>query len=207
MMMRNRVLSELSREGARGAFNRRVAHLADDSLLELADDDIAALAVLGDRYVQETLRLLESCVTAARQARADAVIAPIATACERFYLEPPGFDPDHPGLFGLACSSYLARELIACVSDQTRRLRGFPLIASPPHPERDIIAAMLGRDLAAQLDRIVEDAFARPDLRFACNGAFALNGSLRASGMESDWDASWTEDARRYGAEVGISFT
>lgn len=206
MMLRNLVLTTTADSGAKAAFRVRLATLAASQKADLSDDDVGALTELGERYIRETLRLLESFATSAGQARAEPIASPIVQAAERLTLQPDPSIPDQGGLLGLICSCYLSRELVAKVSEQTRMMRGFPLVASDPHSERAIIKSILGADLAATLDALLEDKMMDPSLRFIANGAYGLNGSLRATGRVSDWAASWEEDVRRCGAAVGISF-
>ena len=207
MMLRNRVMTALESEEAVDRFELRVFDLASLKQVAISAEDVAGLEDMGERYVRETLRLLEACVTAADQAQAPDIFPPVIAACERFFMEHDGRAPDPNGLLGMICDCYLARGLLAEVSRQTLQIRGFPLLASDPHSEAPIIRRLVGVEIAEALDEIIEDAFSRPEIRFAANGAYGLTGSLRATGRVSDWEASWEEQMASYGGSLGLALT
>ena len=207
MMMRSRVMKALEAEEAVDRFELRVFDLASLKQVAISAEDVAGLEDMGERYVRETLRLLEACVTAADQARAPDIFPPVISACERFFLQHDPRIPDPNGLFGMICDSYLARGLLAAVSQQTMQIRGFPLLATNPHTEAPVIRRLIGAEIADALDEIIEDAFASPEVRFAANGAYGLTGSLRATGSASDWEASWEEQMASYGGSLGLALT
>ncbi len=206
MMMRNIVESALSGHEAQNRFTQRISKLAESQDVFLSENDMLALAQLGERYVRETIRLLESCVTAASQARADDLLKPVVSQCERFFLQSCPGVPDQRGLLGMMCNAYLSRELIARLSEQMRVARGFPLIAADPHPEAEIIRRIIGTELTGLLDQSVEDCTAQPQFRFLSNSAYSLQNSLRATGRTGDWGGSLHDEMAQYGKALGLSF-
>jgi len=205
--MRNLIESSLSAHGAQMLFGDRMTKLADAQSVYLSPNDIKALAQLGERYVRETLRLLESCVTAAGQARADDVIRPVILQGEQFFLQPSPAIPDQAGLLGMMCNAFLARELIAQISERTRAMRGFPLIAAAPHPEAEVIRRIIGAELAQQLDQIVAECLDAPRLRFLGNSTYQLQNSLRATGRVGDWSVTLEDEISQCSSSLGLSLT
>lgn len=206
MMLRNLVMNALAGPEGRIEFEERVTGLARAEGVELDETDLRELAALGERYVRETLRLMESCVTAASQARAERLLQPLITAAEGFYLRPCRYTPDQNGLLGMICESYQARRLIDKVSESMRHVRGFPLIAKETHPEAGLIRSLLGLDLAADLDEAVDEKLLSPDLRYTANHAYGLTGSLRATGSVSDWSVSLADEFSSLAASLGLRF-
>lgn len=207
MMLRNRVATALNSEEAVDRFEQRVFDLASLKRVAISAEDVAGLEDMAERYVRETLRLLEACVTAADQARAPDIFPPVISACERVFTSPDPRIPDQNGLFGMICDCYVARGLLAAVSRQTLQIRGFALLVTDPHTEAPVIRRLIGVEIADALDEIVEDLFSRPEIRFAANGAYGLTGSLRASGRVSDWEATWEEQMANYGGSLGLVLT
>lgn len=205
MMMRNLVEAALTAHGSRDKFADRIICLAEKQDVYVDENDIAAMAQLGERYVRETLRLLESCLTAAGQARAENMLQPVVGQCERFFLQPSRGLPDQLGLLGMICNAYQARGLLTSVSEQTRMVRGFPLIASDPHAEIDIIRSLIGVDLAEDLDGLVDEASTDPQLRFVANGTYVLQNSLRATGQVGDWSPSLEDEMSRCSEALGLA--
>ncbi len=204
MMLRSLVMASLDAPDAVERFEDRAFELARDQGVDLRAEDVAGLEDLAEKYVRETLRLFESCVTAADQARASDLFRPVIAACERFFLQPaPGIE-DPRGLYGMICHCYASRALLAMVSERARGVRGFPLFASSPNAEADVIVSLIGPDQAASVDRIVETAVATPAVRFALNSAYRLAGALRATGRLSEWDARWEDVTRAFGDEIGL---
>lgn len=207
MLLRNRVMSALDAHEAMDRFEDRIFDLAILKRVEMSAEDVAGLEDLAERYIRDTLRLLEACVTAADQARAIGLFTPVVTACEQVFLRHDPRIPDENGVFGLMCDSYVARELIASVSRRTLAIRGFPLLATDPHVEREIVRRLIGAEFSDVLDAIVDDLFEQPAIRFSANGAYGLSGPLRASGRVSDWGASWEEQMADYGGSLGLALT
>ena len=207
MMMRNLVMSSLSAPDAVERFEERMFDLASQQEVDIRAEDVAGLEDLGERYVRETLRLLEACVTAADQARIRDMVAPVLAACERFFMQHDQRVPDQGGLFGLICNGYMARGLLELVSEQTRQNRGFPLLATDPHAEAEIIISLIGADVAETLDVIVDEVYLTPQVRFAAKNIYGLTGSLRATGRVSEWEARWEDRIAAFSAETGIAFT
>lgn len=207
MMMRNLVMSSLSAPDAVERFEERMFDLASQQGVMFRAEDVAGLEDLGERYVRETLRLLEACVTAADQARIREMIAPVMSACERFFMQHDQRVPDQGGLFGLICNCYLARGLLELVSEQNRQNRGFPLLATDPHSEAEIIISLIGEDVAEMLDGVVDEVFMSPQIRFAAKNIYGLTGSLRATGRVSEWEDRWEERIAAFSRETGIAFT
>jgi hypothetical protein len=133
------------------------------------------------------------------------MLRPVIVQCERFFLQPAPSLPDQAGLFGMICNAYLARELLVSLSENMRVARGFPLIAADPHQEAEIIRRVVGPELTAILDQIVEDRLMDPQLRFLSNAAYQLQNSLRATGRVGDWTASLKDEMSQYSASLGLS--
>lgn len=207
MLLRNRVMSALDAPEAMDRFEDRIFDLAAMKRVEMAAEDVAGLEDLAERYIRDTLRLLEACVTAANQAQAIGLFNPVVTACEQVFLRHDERIPDENGVFGMVCDCYVARELIASVSKQTLAIRGFPLLATDPHGEVEIIRRLIGAELCEILDDIVDEMFNQPAIRFSANGAYGLSGPLRATGRVSDWGASWEEQMADYGGSLGLALT
>lgn len=205
MMTRNLVETALTSRPSKDAFAQRMGRLADDRYVALSKDDLVALTALGARYVRETLRLLEACATAGSQARADHVVAPMVQAGERLFLGPSAAAPPADTLFGALCRSYLIRCSVAALSEQTRRVRGFPLLSTDPHSEAPMIRRLIGADLAARLDAEAEEVVQDPALQAAARGAFCLAGSLNATGRVNEWGARWEEEMSRLGAAAQLA--
>lgn len=207
MMLRNCVMNTLDAVDAVERFEARVFGLAAEQGVALTAEDVAGLEDLAERYVRETLRLLEACVTAADQARARDMFAPVLSVCERFFLQTDPRIPDQGGLFGLICDCYLARSLLSQVSERMRLIRGFPMLATNPHSEAGIIESLVGRDVTTLLDEIVHGVAATPAIRFAPNGAYQLIGPMRATGRVSEWEARWEDLVADYSRATGMAFT
>lgn len=207
MILRDTVDAALADPGAAEGFRRRVSVLAAAQGVALGAEDEAAIAEMGARYVRETVRLIESCATAAGQARADAMMKPLTGAAEGFFLRPPPGLPEPRGLLGMICAAFLARSTLSAVSEATRLRRGFPLIAADPHPEAGTIRTLLGEGLARSLDAMVEDAHAAPGLRHFANMAWSLQNSLHATGRISEWGPTWADEMARRSARIGFRLT
>lgn len=203
LMLRDIVDTSLAAPAAADGFRRRVAALAEAQGVPLADADQAAMAEMGARYVRETVRLIESCATAAGQARADKMMKPLTGAAEEWFLRPLPRQPSG-GLFGMIAAAYLARSTLRAVSEETRLRRGFPLIAADPHPEAPAIRAILGAGLARSLDTLVDERIAATGLRDFANRAWGLQNSLHATGRISEWGPTWADEMARRSAEIGF---
>ena len=203
-MLRNHVISALGDPDAGEMFEDRMFAFAAEQGIDIQAEDVAGLEDLGEKYVRETLKLFEACLTAAGQAKAMNIFNPVVSACEQFFLKPDARVPDPKGLLGLICHCHAARALLALVSEKTRNIRGFPLLATDPNSEAEVIVSLIGAEQAAILDQIVEAAFAAPTVRYSMNAAYTLSGSLRATGRMSEWGERWEDAARAFGEEIGL---
>lgn len=206
LMTRNCIESALAAHSADDKFGDRIKAIAASQDVLIDDQDVSELADLSGRYIRETIRLLESCCTAAAQARADGLFNPVVGACERFFLQPVDAAPDQGGLFGMVCNAYLCRAVLSLVSESIRQNRGFPLVVADPHSEAPIIRSLIGAEIADALDEAAAEAYAAARLQFIGNSVYGLTGSLRASGRVSDWGASWEEEMSSFGASLGLAF-
>lgn len=205
MMVRSQIDAALSAPDARDAFASRMTALADRQGAELDEEDLNDLADMAERYVRSTLRFLESCATAANQAKVERMFEPMIGAATRIILETASGGRG-AGLFGMLCDSYAIRAMFSMASERARMYRGFPLFSTDPHPEAEIVRAMIGVHIADSLDELAEDALEMPQIRVALANAFALPGSLRASGRVDDWELGWEEEVVRFGRAVGMDF-
>ena len=206
-MVRTRIETALSARNGGTEFLKRMDRIAASQDAFLDDDDRADLAEFGARYVRGALRMLQSCDTAASQARAGQLVAPVLEAAESFFLRD---DPDQTwgdGLFGALCCAYAAREVVARASEIMRNIRGIPLLATDPHPEKEVVEAMIGAETVAILSAMVERAVSTARVRHAIQNGYSLQGSLRASSAVDDWAAPWEVDVARFGEAIGIEFT
>lgn len=205
MITRELVETALASRESAERFARRMAAEAASQEVRLSEADLGALAKLAGRYVRETIRLLESCATAGAQARADDVMKPVVSVAEGFFLKPPYAAEEPRGLFGVICASYACRAALKSMSERTRSLRGFPLLANDPHGEAAMIRRVIGSSVAARLESEVEARLSDPRLRSATVGLHRLVGSLRASGGASDWGVPLEDEMTRFGAQTGFA--
>ena len=203
-MVRNQIESSLSAHKGRTAFAERLNALANEQGVFLFSDDLEGMFLLAERYVRGTLRLMENCEVTSRQARVETMFDPLIDAACRFFLNPHPEAPDPRGLLGMVCDSYLARSLLAIASERMRTVRGFPLLATDPHSEAQIVRSLIGAQLADRLHSIAETAHDSPQILFYTNSAYLLQGSLRASAALNEWGASWEDDAIAFAASVGL---
>lgn len=205
MMMRELVETALKSQTSKTRFAAKMADEAVRQGVYLSDDDLDALCRLASQYVLETVRLLESCATAGEMARADHVTKPVVAAAEAIFLHPCAAVETPRELFGAIACSYACRAFLSHLSERTRMVRGFPLLATDPHSEAQMIRRLLGEPLAARLDAEVERSLDDPRLHAATNGVRLLVGSLRASGRVSDWGDRWEDEMSRFGAATGFA--
>ena len=203
-MVRNQIESSLNAHKGRAAFAERLNAVAEEQGVFLFSDDLEGMFALAERYVRGTLRLMENCEVAARQARVEAMFDPLIEACCRFYLNTNPETPDPKGLLGMVCDSFLARSLLSIASERMKTVRGFPLLATNPHSEEPVVRGLIGADLADQLREIAERAHDSPQILYYTNNAYLLQGSLRASAAINEWGAAWEDDAIRYAASIGL---
>ncbi len=203
-MVRNQIESSLSAHKGRAAFAERLNALAEDQGVFLFSDDLEGMFVLVERYVRGTLRLMENCEVAAQQAHVEAMFDPLINAGCRFFLNPHPETPDPKGLLGMVSASFLARSLFSIASDRMRTVRGFPLLATDPHSEAQVVRSLIGARLADRLHTIAETAHDSPQILFYTNSAYLLQGSLRASAALNEWGASWEDDAIAFASSVGL---
>lgn len=203
-MVRNQIESSLNAHKGRAAFAERLNALAEEQGVFLFSDDLEGMFVLAESYVRGTLRLMENCELASRQARVERMFDPLIDAGCRFFLNPQAETPDPKGLLGMVCDSFLARSLLAIASERMRTVRGFPLLATDPHSEAQVVRGLIGAKLADRLHSIAETAHDSPQILFYTNNAYLLQGSLRASAALNEWGATWEDDAIKFAASVGL---
>ena len=203
-MVRNQIEASLNAHKGRAAFAERLNAVAEEQGVFLFSDDLEGMFTLAERYVRGTLRLMENCEVAARQAQAERMFGPLIDACSRFFLDSHPETPDQKGLLGMVCDSYLARSLLGIASERMRTVRGFPLLATNPHSEEKVIRNLIGAELADRLYSIAETAHDSPQILFYTNSAYLLQNSLRASAALNEWGASWEDDAIRYASSIGL---
>lgn len=203
-MVRNQIESSLSSHKGRAAFAERLNAVADEQGVFLFSDDLEGMFVLMERYVRGTLRLMENCEVAARQARVEAMFDPLINACCQFFLNAHPETPDPKGLLGMVCESFLARSLLSIASNRMRTVRGFSLLATEPHSEEAVVRSLIGSKLADRLHGIAERAHDSPQILYYSNNAYLLQNSLRASAALNEWGATWEEEAVRYAASIGL---
>lgn len=203
-MVRNQIESSLNAHKGRAAFAGRLNALAEEQGVFLFSDDLEGMFVLAERYVRGTVRLMENCEVAAQQAQVQPMFEPLINASCQFFLTPRPEMPDPKGLFGMVCASFLTRSLFAIASERMRTVRGFPLLATDPHSEAQVMRGLIGPALADELYAIAETAHDSPQILFYTNSAYLLQNSLRASAALNEWGAAWEDDAIRYANSVGL---
>lgn len=203
-VVRNHVEHILERKTARDLFERRMLRLAASQKVELSSDDMDALTTMANRYVFETLSLLEACSTAGATAKLSPLVEPVCEMALKVFnvLEPD--DADAAGLFGVLCDAFIARTLIARLSRHLRLTRGVPLLAIDPHPEMSIIRSILGPTLAAELESAAADLQATPRVRDALKNAYALQNPLQAGVSNGDWGGTCADDMARLCERAGL---
>lgn len=179
-------------------FGDRIDRLSETQGVHLTDDEIRELAALCHRYVNETLILLESCGSAAAQARAEALVEPICETGLKIFSAQSEAEAMATGLFGLICDAYIARELIARVSRHMQLTRGVPLLATDPHPEEGIVRGILGPRLATELEDVAVDLTETQRLKTALANAYLLQNPLRATIGDGGWGANCADDMARF---------
>ena len=203
-MVRNQIESSLSAHKGRAAFAERLNAIAEDQGVFLFSDDLEGMFVLAERYVRGTLHLMENCEIAAQQARVESMFDPLIDACGRFFLHSHPETPDQKGLLGMVCDSFLARSLLAIASERMQAVRGFPLLATNPHSEAQVVRGLIGATLADRLHQIAETAHDSPQIRFYTNSAYLLQGPLRASAALNESGSAWEDDAIRFATSIGL---
>lgn len=192
-VVRNHIEHTFEDAEARNLFRRRLGMLSKARNAELDENDVEALAELAERYVLETLHLIETCDVAAKQAQAEQLVTPLCETSLKVLaaqIDAPG---PTTGLFGLMCDAYIARSLISLLSDALRSSRGVPLLSSDSHLEAPIIRRLLGMRLAAELDTATDDLLSTPRLKSALNNAFSLQNPLNANVQGSEWGGTCAE--------------
>ena len=203
-MVRNQIEASLSAHKGRTAFAERLNAVAEQQGVFLFSDDLEGMFTLAERYVRGTLRLMENCEVAARQARVEAMFDPLIEACCRFFLNSHPETPDQKGLLGMVCDSFLARSLLSIASDRMKTVRGFPLLATEPHSEEPVVRSLIGAELADRLHEVAERAHDSPQILYYTNSAYLLQSSLRASAALNEWGAKWEDEAIRFASSIGL---
>lgn len=203
-VVRNHIEHTLEDGEARSLFRRRLRALSKAQGATLNDEDIEALAELAERYVQETLHLIETCDVAAQQARAEQLVTPLCETSLKVLAAQIDSAGPATGLFGLMCDAYIARCLVSRLSDSLRSSRGVPLLATDSHPEAPIIRRLLGMRLAAELDTATDDLLSTPRLKTALNNAYNLQNPLNASVQGSEWGGTCAEGMANIFSASGI---
>lgn len=203
-VIRNHIEHILEGDTARDLFDRRVTHLASSQRTEITADDLSALAQMAQRYVFETLSLLEACSIAGATANLSSLVEPVCDMSLKVFT---ALEPDEAaatGLFGILCDAFIARTLVARMSRHLRLKRGVPLLSSDPHPEVAVVRSIIGPGLATELEQAAADLQATPRLRGALNNAYALQNPLRAGVDGGSWGATCADDMERICEQAGL---
>lgn len=196
------IKSCLEARDARDRFEDRMVDLAEAQGAELDDIDLDNLVKLAERYVNETLRLLDSLSAAGKQARVDHLTEPLTEAAVKILTS-----VSTGGLFGAICRSFAARQLIARASAQVSAIRGTPLVAVDPHREAALVASIIGYSMTRRLNAHVAKALEDPRIRAGMMNLYMLQGALQASGQVDHWSGPWSEDVNRFARAVGMEFS
>jgi uncharacterized membrane protein YkvA (DUF1232 family) len=164
-----------------------------------------------EQYVRDTVDLLEACSMAANQAGIGALVDPILAVATQYFLQPLDFIPDEAGLYGLLDDAYLARSLIAQVSELYRHRTGVPLVPFDLVPDNVTVRAVIGEPVATQLDRTVAGTLQNAVVQQSLAGLYGHNSTLNgfehlsATGGPGSWGGCVEDEIARLGAECGIS--
>lgn len=205
-MVRSRIETALTAADGAAEFKDRMERMAEAQGVDLTPDEHASLVAFGADYVRGAVRLLQSCDAAAGQARAQQLVSPVLEAASGFFLKYDQNAPYSAGLYGALCNAFAAREVIARASERLRGMRGIPLLASEPHPEKDVAEAMIGADVVTILNAMIDRAVDTAEIRHALMNNFRLQGALTASPNVDAWSAGWETEVTRFGASIGIDF-
>ncbi|MEM7268911.1 MAG: hypothetical protein AAF401_06630 [Pseudomonadota bacterium] len=204
-MVRNQIEATLNAPQGRAGFAERVDAIATSSDTALSSVDLDAIAVLAEQYVRGTLRLMESCDVAARQARAEGMFEPLLRAAGDGFMRPIDHSPAEIGLLDMISDSYFARTLLKQASEHVRVSRGFALFTTDPNSDASVIAAILGPKAAAELDDRAAALLEAPILRHAMQNTYLLQAPLRVSGEMNDWGGGWRGEVDQFCKTVGLA--
>jgi len=210
-MLRQQIATVLSLPHSRQVFDARLQQIAgaqSQVLSQIAMDEIAGVA---EQYVTETVDLLEACDFASNQASVAYLVSPMLNAAAQYFLNPQDFIPDNAGLYGLLDDAYLARTLIAQISDLYRQNAGVPLLPIDLHRDNQVIRSIIGEPVASQLDLAVASTLQAVIIQqnmaslYAQGSPLDIQGGSQTGGPGS-WGGCVEDELARLGAECGISF-
>ncbi|MHC4946816.1 MAG: hypothetical protein ACYTG1_00945 [Planctomycetota bacterium] len=209
-MMRQQIGNVLGSPHSRDVFLERLRQIAASQGQPLTDDAADRLAKLAEGCVTSSVDLLEACAVAGRQAGVAPFVEPILEAAARYFLEPQDFIPDHAGLYGLLDDAYLARRLMAEISELYRQHTGMPLLPVDLGADNLVIRSIIGEPLASTLDQTVaqtiQGAIVQHNLaQLYGHGATLDLGGQSPTGGPGSWGGSFEDEITRVGAECGIS--
>lgn len=209
-MIRQHISTVLSLAHSREVFDRRLQDIAGTQSQTLGPAEIDEFAGVAEKYVSETVDLLEACNVASMQADVAHLVGPMLNQAAQYFLNPQDFIPDAAGLYGMLDDAYLARTFIAAISDQYRQHTGVPLLPVDLRPDNLVIRTIIGEPVASQLDHAVATTLQQAIIQQSMAGLYAqgsplhLQGGSRTSGPGS-WGGCIEDEIARLGAECGIS--
>lgn len=209
-MIRRQISTVLGLAHSRDVFDRRLQEIAGTQSQTLSPAEIDEFAAVAEKYVRETVDLLEACDAASIHAGVAHLVGPMLNQAAQYFLDPQDFIPDAAGLYGMLDDAYLARTFIAAISDQYRQHTGVPLLPVDLRPDNLVVRAIIGEPVASQLDHAVATTLQQAIIQQSMSGLYAQGGPLRMQGSSrtggpGSWGGCIEDEIARLGAECGIS--
>ena len=210
-MLRQQIATVLSLPHSREVFDERLQQIAGTQSQTLSQPAMDEFAGVAEQYVTETVGLLEACDYASNQASVGYLVSPMLNAAAQYFLNPQDFIPDNAGLYGLLDDAYLARTLIAQISDLYRQNVGVPLLPIDLHRDNQVIRSIIGEPVASQLDHAVASTLQAVIVQQNMASLYAQGSPLdiqggSGTGGPGSWGGCVEDELARLGAECGISF-
>ncbi|MBI1299936.1 DUF1232 domain-containing protein [bacterium] len=189
------------------------AFLHEQGQESLPDTEVDQLIQILEEYIDYTPTLLEQCTTIAQLSGVGSTAAPFLQQAAHYFLEPNDLIPDHYGLYGLLDDAYLANSYLMDLSLRYKRLIGISLLPVDLCNTNQIVRAVIGEQVAAQLDQIWQEtariATAHSMQQTVENWFRGLASGRQQSSIgwnsSGSWGGMFEDRVAAFGARNGVS--
>ncbi len=206
-LIRQQIAQVLALPHSNEVFAERMRAIAAAQNQTLDDAAISQYADLANRYVEDTVNLLDACALASQQAGIAPQVMPLLELVGQYFLKTQDYIPDSYGLYGLLDDAYIAKNLLVQISALYQQFTGFPLLQIALDEDNALVRVIIGEPLASTLDREVattlQNAIVQQQIQML-QGQGTLAVGSRTGGPGS-WGGCIEDEIARLGAECGIS--
>lgn len=182
--LRDHVDEVLGRPDADVAFARRLHAMESDVEGAPAPEDVQHMTELARNYVYAVIGMIEKAAEEASRQGVRHISTGLLNVAREYFLADEDLIPDSEGLYGLIDDAYLAHRFVIRLSEAVEKEKGFPLLSELGESPLPIMRALIGEEIAIQLDRRLEESLRLVLTRFRIARLAALTGTLPGGGSD-----------------------